>query len=87
VQWKKIENNSMTAKDTRTATELAEMIMREIRKRPECHRIRDVAIVRSGEQTPPNPNWNVAFTVDGNVMAPELAYRVARALQSHFELD
>jgi hypothetical protein len=39
------------------------------------------------EQTPPNPNWNVAFTVDGNVMAPELAYRVARALQSHFELD
>jgi hypothetical protein len=63
------------------------MIMQEIRKRPECHRIESVAVIPPFERNLHTPDWDVVFSVDGNLKAPEVAYRVARALRTNFDLD
>jgi hypothetical protein len=74
------------AKQKKTAAELAAIIMQELRKRPELNRILFVTVIPPFEQNPVNPNWDVAFTVEGNLRAPELAYRLARALRAEFDL-
>lgn len=76
----------MVTKEKKTADELAALIMGEIRKYPECNHILNVTITRPVQRAPHQPNWDVAFVVHGNVIAPEFAYRIAREVQSHFDL-
>jgi hypothetical protein len=75
------------AKERKTAIELAAMVMNELRDRAEYSRILHVAIVRRFEPRLHNPNWDATFTVAGGLIPPESAVRVARELQSRFDLD
>jgi hypothetical protein len=68
-------------KAKKTATELAVLIMREIRVHPEWDDIIGVEITRPAQQ-----NWDVAFTVHRNAVPPEAVYTIVRQLQAQFDL-
>jgi hypothetical protein len=76
----------MGIKEKKSEAELARLIMGEVRKYPECNRVNSVGIIRPVQQASHHPNWNAAFTVDGNEEVPERASRVARELQAKFDL-
>lgn len=63
------------AKEKKSSRELASLLMAEIRKRPECANIADVAII-----FPIGTNWDVAWTMIGNTMAEPVANQIAHEL-------
>jgi len=73
-------------KEKRTASELAALIMRDIRELPECDHIARVAVTRSLTHTPHQPNWGFSWTVSGNWPVPEAAFKVAERFQSQADL-
>ena len=76
----------MVIKEKKTASELAALIMREIRDLPECDHIARVVITRSPRQTLHQPNWRFAWTVNGNWSVPEAAFKVAGRLEAQTDL-
>jgi hypothetical protein len=76
----------MASKETKTATELAALIMREIRELPECDHIARVAITRSPRQRDHQPNWRFSWTVNGSWAVPESAFKIAERLQAKADL-
>jgi hypothetical protein len=73
-------------KEKRTASELAALIMRQIRELPECDHIARVAITRSLKYTPHQPNWRFSWTVDGSWPVPEAAFKVVEKFQAQADL-
>ena len=73
-------------KEKRTASELAALIMREIRELPECDHITRVAITRLLRHTPHQPNWRFSWAVNGSWAVPEAAFKVAEKFQGQADL-
>jgi hypothetical protein len=73
-------------KEKRTASELAALIMREIRELPECDHITRVAITRLRKHTPHQPNWRFSWAVNGSWPVPEAAFKVAEKFQAQADL-
>lgn len=69
-----------------TTDELRSLIMAEIRRRPECNHIADVAILRPPQLEPHHPNWQPSWTRHGFASAPAIAWEVARELQARFNV-
>ena len=80
------EDDAVGIKETRTAPELAGLIMREIRQLPECDHIVRVAITRLPRQTHDQPNWRFSWTQNGSWGVPESAFKVAERLQATVDL-
>jgi hypothetical protein len=76
----------MATKQKKTEAELVDLIMTEIRKRPECNHIMSVAITRPPQQASHHPNWDAAFTINGNEIPPERAFMIVRELRAQFDL-
>ncbi len=82
----------MAPKETKTAAELAHIIMGEIRSQPDLGYIRGVVIIaRKGE----SPNWQGTFQIGGvddygkpvpSAMPSNWAFKVIENAQSHFDL-
>jgi hypothetical protein len=73
-------------KTTITAVRLAELLMLEIRKRPECLHVTRVAFARSPQMAPHHPNWTPTFSCDGARTAPAVAWEIARKFQNEYDL-
>ena len=73
-------------KEKRTASELAALIMREIRELPECDHITRVAITRLLKHTPHQPNWRFSWAVNGSWAVPEAAFKVGEKFQAQADL-
>lgn len=76
----------MTGKPTKTTAELTAMLMAEVRKHPECSNITSVGIARPARQSPHEPNWAAAWTVNGPKLAPPIAFEIERRLRRQFDL-
>ena len=76
----------MTEKQKKTADELKQIIMQEIRKHPICNSVQDVKIMPAPEQPSPHPNWRIMWTLVGEPSAPVGAQDVERDVQSQFTL-
>jgi hypothetical protein len=61
-------------KKRKTRQELTQMIMEQIRQRPEWNDIVGVAILERDRTASHLPNWDAAFTVNGPRVAPEGAF-------------
>jgi hypothetical protein len=72
-------------KQSRSEAQLSEVIMKEVRKHPECANIERVAIFRPLQLAPHHPNWSFAWIRRGKGTAP-LAGKIARQLQNEFDL-
>ena len=80
------------AKEKKTADELADIIMSEIRSHPDLGYIQDLKIIpRDGE----NPNWKGILELAGfgeygkpapSTVPPDWAFEVVRTTQSKFDL-
>jgi hypothetical protein len=73
-------------KEKRTASELAALIMREIREFPECDHIARVAITRLFKHPPHQPNWCFSWSVNGSWPVPEAAFKIAEKFQAQADL-
>jgi len=78
----------MTVKESKTAAELATLIVREVRQLPGCGDILDVKISRV-EQGP--SNWTASFTMTAVrsepwPLPPPTADEVVRRIQAQFDL-
>jgi len=71
----------MAEKDKKSEAELVTLIMQEVRQHPDWDDILDVAIIR-----PSNMNWDIAFTMNGPLMAPEGAWAIARSLRAKYDV-
>jgi hypothetical protein len=72
----------MTGKAKKTETELRSLIMREIRKYPECHNVQDVLIERQQ-----SPNWQSSWVMDGSTPRPARALEIERMLKREYDLS
>jgi hypothetical protein len=70
----------------RTALELQDAIMHEVRRHPEWNDILSVSVSRRSRAASHDPNWDAAFTMDGPRVAPEGAFRLVTNLQNEFDL-
>jgi hypothetical protein len=76
----------MAERQKRTKVELREMIMREVRKRPEFRNIQDVVIERPLQVAPSLPNWRCSWVMIGAASVPASVDEVAWELQGQFDL-
>jgi hypothetical protein len=74
------------AKTTITAARLADLLMQEVRKRPECLHVSRVTFTQPPQMARDHPNWAPAFTCDGARMAPAVAWEIARKFQNERDL-
>jgi hypothetical protein len=74
--------DSMTAKEKKTAQELSTLIMQEMRKHAGWDDIVAVAIIY-----PSSMNWDLAFSMSGQRVAPEPAWTIARELQARYDVS
>jgi hypothetical protein len=77
---------NMAAKPTKTAAELADMIMREIRNHPECRNIEKVVITPKKREVAHHRNWNAAWVMGDETTAVPAAWQIATKLQNEFDL-
>ncbi len=71
----------MPIKEKKSSTELEALLMKELRKNPECNHVISVAIIRPLEKS-----WDAQWTVEGNEVVCPRAFKIARALQAKFDL-
>jgi hypothetical protein len=71
----------MATKEKISEAELTALLMKEIRKHPECEHVVGVAIIKPVQQ-----NWGAAWVVDGNEIAGRPAFAIAEELQAKFDL-
>jgi hypothetical protein len=76
----------MAPKEKKTATELAALIMREIRELPECDHIARVAITRAPRRASEQSNWRFSWALNGNWAVPESAFKIAERFQAQIDL-
>jgi hypothetical protein len=75
---------SVPAKEKKTQAELIALLMRALRKHPECDHVVRVAITQPVRSAP--HHWDVAWTVSGNQILCPVALRIASELQAKFDL-
>ncbi len=80
------KESRMQKKPTRTETEMADLIMREVREHPDCEGVAAVAITRPVQHSPNDPNWNVAFVRNGAASTPPAAFAIAQRFRIEFDL-
>lgn len=73
----------MNAREKKTATELEEMIMREVRKHPDLRDVQGVLIAENPEPHP--PNWRPEFVMAGAGNRPQKALQIATELGWKFD--
>ena len=71
----------MANKEKKTARELIDLLMAEVKGRSECDHVLDVAIIR-----PAGRSWDAAWTVEGNEVACRRAFEAAHELQAKYDL-
>ena len=76
----------MSAKEKKTVSELTALIMQEVRKYPDWNDIVNVGITRPLQSAEHHPNWDAAFTMDGQRIPPEKAFRLITELQTKYDL-
>jgi hypothetical protein len=74
-------------KKRKTRQELIQMIMEQIRQRPEWNDIVGAAILERDRTASHLPNWDAAFTVNGPRVAPEGAFILVNELRNKYELS
>jgi hypothetical protein len=74
------------AKETITTARLTDLLIKEIRKHPECSNVMSVGFTRPLQAAPHHPNWEPAFTCNGPVIAPPIAWEIARQFQNQYDL-
>jgi len=77
---------NMIARPTKTAAELADMIMRELRNHPECRNIEKVVITPTKREAAHHRNWNAAWVMGDEKTAAPVAWQIATKLQNEFDL-
>lgn len=77
----------MASKEKKTASELEELMMTEIRKRPELSGVQNVGVTPPAIPIPHGPTWECFYVSDG---APstrvEIADEIMRKLQNQLDL-
>ena len=77
----------MANKEKKTAPELEELMMVEIKKRPELDNILSAGITPSGMPKPGGPTWDCNYIADGAAPARvSIADEIKRKLQDQFDL-
>lgn len=76
----------MMNKEKKSRKELESIVMNGVREIPDTDDIVGVAIISSVQIAPHHRNWDAAFTVHGNRVAPEAAFRLVRELGAKFDL-
>ena len=76
----------MMPKPMKTERELQALVMKEVRKRPECSNIQGVAIIRPAQLAAHLPNWGVSWLLNGPGLAPLVATEIAQTLRNEFDL-
>jgi hypothetical protein len=76
----------VAARESKSTSELRIRIMREVRKHPDWINVLTVAITRPRQSGPDQPNWDAAFTMNGNAPAPREAFEIVRRMQAIFSL-
>ena len=74
-------------KQKMSQAELEALLMEQLRKHPECDHVLAVTITRPVQQSPGDPNWDAAWSVDGNRIACPRAFEIARQLRGQFDTD
>lgn len=69
----------------KSADELAEMIMQEVRKHSDWSHVMDAVILPNIGAAPHQANWKAGFTIDGPRTVPTEAEQIARVLSSQFD--
>jgi hypothetical protein len=77
----------MATKEKKSASELTFLIMGEVKKHPDWNDIMSVAITRPVQSAAHHPNWDAAFTMDGQRVAPEEAFGFVNELQRKYDLE
>jgi hypothetical protein len=77
----------MSAKEKKSASELRTIVIHQVRQCLDLNDIINVAIYRPAESGNHSPNWDAAFTTNGQGVPPEPAFHFVRQLQSQFECD
>ena len=76
----------MPAKEKKTQADLIALLMKELRKLPECDHVVRITITLPVQIAAHYPNWDVAWTIDGNQVLCPAALRIAGELQAKFDL-
>jgi hypothetical protein len=76
----------MNTKQLKTRKELAEMIMERITEHPEWNDIVSVAITETVRNASYRPNWDAAFTHNGQAITPDGAFRIITEFQNKYDL-
>lgn len=74
------------SKPKKTERELQTPIMEEVRKRPQCRNIQDVAIWRRVQSASHLPNWDFAWIMRGPALAPHTADEIAQKIRREYDL-
>ena len=73
-------------KERKSRQELENIVMQEVRKIPDTDDIMGVTVTPRMQTALHHPNWDPAFTMDGNRIPPEPVLRMARELATKFDL-
>jgi hypothetical protein len=72
------------AKEKKSAAELVDIIMREMRQHPEWSILN--TLISQPKAGPHRPNWEASFLMKGPRIAPEAAWSFVGELRSQFDL-
>jgi hypothetical protein len=81
-----IWRDELNAKKRITTAELALLIMREIRKHPECAHVMSVGFTRPPQRASGDPNWAPSWSMDGPKYRPGITEQIGRDFQNRFDL-
>jgi hypothetical protein len=76
----------MTTKETKSSIELANMLMDEIRKYPECSQIISV-VIRQNRRKICSCNWYAEWILPNKQLKFPLALKITKQFQSQFDLS
>ena len=82
--WLRFSEESVPAKEKKTRADLVALLIRELRKLPECDSVARVTITQPVPSAP--HHWDVAWTVGSNQVLCPAALRIASELQAKFDL-
>ena len=72
-------------KEQKSTTQLATLIMEEVRKNSDWNNVTDVAITRPVQHSRDHPNWGVGFAMNGPGVAPTKAFDLVTRLQGKYD--
>jgi hypothetical protein len=81
-----MDKEEVMKKPSKTAADLRELIMAEVRKTRGCENVQDVAINVTLKTAEHHPSWAFAWVVDGPAPAPLVVDGIARRFQAEFDL-